>query len=104
MAAALAGEPAGAELITAAAGHLVASVSRIRPAGATSPLVLGGGLLTGDTPLAAAVRVEAARRWPDAPLRSAGDGAAAAAWLAARDLPEVDDPVALHTRLVPTAT
>lgn len=104
VAAALAGEPAGAELITAAAGHLVASVSRIRPAGATSPLVLGGGLLTGDTPLAAAVRVEAARRWPDAPLRSAGDGAAAAAWLAARDLPEVDDPVALHTRLVPTAT
>ncbi|MEV4200047.1 BadF/BadG/BcrA/BcrD ATPase family protein [Micromonospora globbae] len=104
VAAAVAGEPAGAELITAAAGHLVTSVSRIRPAGATSPLVLGGGLLTGDTPLAAAVRVEAARRWPDAPLRSAGDGAAAAAWLAARDLPEVDDPVALHTRLVPTAT
>ncbi|RQW91999.1 ATPase, partial [Micromonospora globispora] len=35
------------------------------------------------------------------PLRTAGDGAAAAAWLAARDLPEVTDPVALHALLVP---
>ena len=71
------------------------------PAGATDPVVLGGGLLTGDTPLAAAVRAELARRWPAAPLRTAGDGAAAAAWLAARDLPEVTDPAALHARLVP---
>ncbi|MEV1333840.1 BadF/BadG/BcrA/BcrD ATPase family protein [Micromonospora costi] len=101
--AAAAGEPVASALIAEAAGHLTESVSRIRPAGATGPLVLGGGLLTGDTPLAAAVRAEAARRWPDAPLRSAGDGAAAAAWLAARDLPEVDDPAALHTRLVPTS-
>ncbi|MFC0504763.1 N-acetylglucosamine kinase [Micromonospora costi] len=99
--AAVAGEPAASALIAEAAGHLTESVSRIRPAGATGPLVLGGGLLTGDTPLAAAVRAEASRRWPDAPLRSAGDGAAAAAWLAARELPEVDDPTALHTRLVP---
>ncbi|MFI6262881.1 N-acetylglucosamine kinase [Micromonospora sp. NPDC051006] len=104
VAAAVTGEPVAAGLITEAAGHLAESVSRIRPAGATTPIVLGGGLLTGDTPLAAAVRAEASHRWPEAPLCSAGDGAAAAAWLAALDLPEVDDPAALHTLLVPTPT
>ncbi|PWU48527.1 ATPase, partial [Micromonospora sp. S4605] len=102
VAAAIAGEPTGRALIAEAAGHLAESVTRIRPAGTLTPIVLGGGLLTGDTPLAAAVRDEAARRWPDAPLHSAGDGAAAAAWLAARDLPEVDDPTTLHALLVPT--
>ncbi|MEU4678322.1 BadF/BadG/BcrA/BcrD ATPase family protein [Micromonospora sp. NPDC023737] len=100
VAAAVAGEPAATGLIVDAATHLIDSVSRIRAADAGSPLVLGGGLLTGDTPLAAAVRAEAARRWPQAPLRTAGDGAAAAAWLAARDLPEVIDPAALHALLV----
>ncbi|MFG2100871.1 N-acetylglucosamine kinase [Micromonospora echinaurantiaca] len=104
VAAAIAGEPTGRALIAEAAGHLAESVTRIRPAGTLTPIVLGGGLLTGDTPLAAAVRDEAARRWPDAPLHSAGDGAAAAAWLAARDLPEVDDPTTLHALLVPTPT
>ncbi|SCG68902.1 N-acetylglucosamine kinase [Micromonospora humi] len=101
VAAARAGEPTGAALIAEAAALLAESVSRIRPAGAADPVVLGGGLLTGATPLAAAVRAELARRWPAAPLHGAGDGAAAAAWLAARDLPEVTDPTALHARLVP---
>ncbi|MEU8410918.1 BadF/BadG/BcrA/BcrD ATPase family protein [Micromonospora sp. NPDC048842] len=96
------GDPVATALITTAAGHLTESVSRIRPAGAVTPIVLGGGLLTADTPLAAAVRAEIARHWPDAPLRTAGDGAAAAAWLAARGLPEVTDPAALHARLFPT--
>ncbi|WP_262286019.1 N-acetylglucosamine kinase [Micromonospora sp. MA102] len=95
------GEPTGLALVTEAAALLAESVSRIRPPGATDPVVLGGGLLTGDTALAAAVRAELARGWPDAPLRSAGDGAAAAAWLAARDLPEVTDPATLHALLVP---
>ncbi|MEU7794788.1 BadF/BadG/BcrA/BcrD ATPase family protein [Micromonospora tulbaghiae] len=98
------GEPTAVALITEAAALLAESVSRIRPSGATDPVVLGGGLLTGDTPLAGAVRAELAGRWPGAPLHSAGDGAAAAAWLAARDLPEVTDPAALHTRLVPSPT
>ncbi|GAA2712199.1 hypothetical protein GCM10010429_29620 [Micromonospora olivasterospora] len=66
-------------------------------------MVVGGGLLTADTPLATAVCAELARRWPGAPLSTAGDGAAAAAWLAARDLPEVTDPAALHALLVPPA-
>ncbi|MEU1844615.1 N-acetylglucosamine kinase [Micromonospora sediminicola] len=98
------GEPTAAALIGEAAALLAESVSRIRPAVATDPVVLGGGLLTGDTPLAAAVRYELTVRWPDAPLHSAEDGAAAAAWLAARDLPEVTDPAALHARLVPQPT
>ncbi|MFI5836813.1 N-acetylglucosamine kinase [Micromonospora sp. NPDC051300] len=101
VAAARAGEPTGTALVADAAALLAESVSRIRHAGAADPVVLGGGLLTGDTPLADAVRAELARRWPDAPLHSAGDGAAAAAWLAAHDLPEVTDPTALHARLVP---
>jgi N-acetylglucosamine kinase-like BadF-type ATPase len=95
------GEPVAAGLVAEAAAHLAESVTRVRPACAADPLVLGGGLLTGGTPLAAAVGAELARRWPDAPLRPAGDGAAAAAWLAARDLPEVADPAALHALLVP---
>ncbi|NBE84840.1 N-acetylglucosamine kinase [Micromonospora rubida] len=101
VAAALAGDPVATGLLDEAAGQLAASAERIRPPGAVDPVVLGGGLLTGNTPLAAAVRAELGRRWPDAPLRTAGDGAAAAAWLAARDLPEVTDPAALHPLLVP---
>ncbi|MEH1058460.1 BadF/BadG/BcrA/BcrD ATPase family protein [Micromonospora sp. CPCC 206171] len=101
VAAAVEGEPAAVALIERAAAHLVESAGRIRPDGAVTPIVLGGGLLTEDTPLAAAVRAEAHRHWPDAPVRPAGDGAAGAAWLAARELPEVTDPVALHALLVP---
>ncbi|MGC4806034.1 N-acetylglucosamine kinase [Micromonospora sp. DT233] len=97
-------EPVAAALIAEAAVLLADGAARIRPAGDGDPVVLGGGLLTGGTPLAAAVRAELARRWPDAPLRTAGDGAAAAAWLAARDLPEVTDPAALHALLVPPPT
>ncbi|MEH1170063.1 BadF/BadG/BcrA/BcrD ATPase family protein [Micromonospora sp. CPCC 205539] len=96
------GEPVATALIAEAAAHLTESVSRIRPADAVTPVVLGGGLLTGDTPLATAVRAEVSRNWPQAPLRIAGDGAVAAAWLAARELPEVTDPAALHARLFPT--
>ncbi|SCG64972.1 BadF/BadG/BcrA/BcrD ATPase family protein [Micromonospora inositola] len=101
VAAAAEAEPTGLDLVAEAAALLAESVTRIRPAGATDPVVLGGGLLTGDTPLAEAARAELSRRWPGAPLCTAGDGAAAAAWLAARDLPEVADPAALHALLVP---
>ncbi|MEU5724895.1 BadF/BadG/BcrA/BcrD ATPase family protein [Micromonospora sp. NPDC047738] len=102
--AARAGEPTAQALIGEAAVLLAENAARIRPPGAADPVVLGGGLLTGDTPLGAAVRAELARRWPDAPLHTAGDGAAAAAWLAARELPEVTDPAALHALLVSTTT
>ncbi|MFC8297279.1 N-acetylglucosamine kinase [Micromonospora orduensis] len=97
------GEPVATALIAEAAEHLASSVSRIRAAGADTPVVLGGGLLTADTPLATAVRAEIGWHWPHAPLRTAGDGAAAAAWLAARGLPELTHPAALHASLFPTA-
>ncbi|WBB80223.1 ATPase [Micromonospora sp. WMMD882] len=96
-------EPTAVALIAQAAAHLADSAGRIRPPEAADPVVLGGGLLTGDTPLAAALRAELRRRWPDASVRRAGDGAAAAAWLAARDLPGTTDPAALHDRLLTAA-
>jgi len=95
-----AGDESARAIVGEAARQLAGSVGRIRPVGATSPIVLGGGLLIGRTPLADAVRPALQARWPEAPLVSAGDGATAAAWLAARTLPEVDDPADLHRRLV----
>ncbi|MEO3923123.1 BadF/BadG/BcrA/BcrD ATPase family protein [Micromonosporaceae bacterium B7E4] len=94
------GDPAAAAILAEAARLLVANVDRIRPADARTPIVLGGGLLTGDTPLTDAVRPALAARWPHAPLHTAGDGALGAAWLAARSLPELTDPAELHRRLL----
>ena len=91
-------DPVARDLVTAAAERLVATADLVHTPG--TPIVLGGGMLTADTPLATAVRARLERRWPvPAPL-VAGDGATAAAWLAARDLPDVDDPAALHTALL----
>ncbi|MBX6356043.1 MAG: ATPase, partial [Micromonosporaceae bacterium] len=70
-----------------------------RPVGADPPVVLAGGLRTGGTALASELRARLAELWPEAPTATAGDGAAAAAWLAARPLPGVDA-AALHARLV----
>ena len=91
-------DPVAHDLVTAAADHLVATADLVHTAG--TPIVLAGGLLTADTPLAAAVRARIAQRWPAPAPLMAGDGAAAAAWLAARDLPDVVDPAALHTALL----
>ncbi|MFK3985681.1 BadF/BadG/BcrA/BcrD ATPase family protein [Micromonospora sp. NPDC050397] len=139
------GDPAARALVDSAAEQLVASVTRVRPAGDSTPIVLGGGLLSaptptappgppppgaapigaassgvaspdaaspdaaspdaasigaapigGEGPLTRAVATSLARQWPQAPLLIAGDGAVGAAWLAARTLPEVTDPVELH--------
>lgn len=95
-----AGDAAAREIVDEAARLLCASMARIRPAGAVTPVVLGGGLLTTDTPLAGALRREIERRWPAAPRRFALDAAAGAAWLAARRLPEVTDPLTLHGQLL----
>jgi N-acetylglucosamine kinase-like BadF-type ATPase len=94
------GDPAASGTVATAARHLTDSVGRIRAPGATTPVVLGGGLLAGGTPVTDAVRAELARRWPQAALLTAGDGAAGAAWLAARPLPGVGDPARLHRRLL----
>lgn len=75
------------EIVAAAAAHLITTLGVVRDPGDASPLVLGGGLLTGG-PLAAAVQDLAAGMWPQAPITHAGDGAAAAARLAIRDIHE----------------
>ena len=62
-----------------------------------SPVVLAGGLLAPDNRIGQAIRAELeARSWPEP--RTAGSGAAAAAWLAA--LPLAQDPAALHKTLL----
>lgn len=91
-------DPVARDLVSTAAGHLVATVALVHEPG--SPIVLAGGMLTADTPLAAAVRDRIDARWPTPAPLTAGDGAAAAAWLAARDLPEVEDRAGLHATLV----
>jgi glucosamine kinase len=98
-----AGDPAAVEVVRRAAEHLTETVRTVRAPGARTPIVLAGGLLTGATALADEVRARLAARWPDAPIARSGDGAAAAAWLAARTLPGVDT-TALHTRLVAPST
>jgi N-acetylglucosamine kinase-like BadF-type ATPase len=95
------GDPTATALLAESARLLTESVARIRDPGDTSPIVLAGGLLTGDTPLAPAVERELATRWPAAPRPRASDGAAAAAWLAARPLLDPVEAAALHTRLFP---
>jgi N-acetylglucosamine kinase-like BadF-type ATPase len=94
-----AGDPAAVEVVRRAAGHLTSTVRTVRPAGARTPIVLAGGLLTGGTVLAAEVRASLLELWPGAAISTAGDGAAGAAWLAARTLPGAD-PGTLHARLM----
>jgi glucosamine kinase len=79
-------DPEADRILDDAAGHLLAAASVVRSPGDATPIVLAGSLLTGDTPLAALVRGGLAERWPDAVVGVALDGAAGAAWLAARSL------------------
>lgn len=95
-------DPAAQELVWTAADRLSGTTALVRAANETTPVVLAGGLLTGATPLAAAVHERITARWPAAPVRRAGDGAAAAAWLAARTLSGVDG-AALHARFLAPA-
>lgn len=99
-----AGDPAAVDIVRRAATHLVATTAVVRDASGdgASAIVLGGSLLTSQTPLSAAVRARLTERWPDATVTSARDGSAGAAWLAARSLPGMDDATAtrLHHQLV----
>ncbi|RIQ20760.1 N-acetylglucosamine kinase, partial [Jiangella rhizosphaerae] len=79
-------DPAADRILADAAGHLLTAAGVVRAAGDATPIVLAGSLLTGDTPLARLVRRGLAERWPDAVVGAALDGAAGAAWLAARSL------------------
>ncbi|WP_238992294.1 N-acetylglucosamine kinase [Jiangella ureilytica] len=89
-------------ILAAAADHLLAAASVVREADDVTPIVLAGSLLTGDTPLASLVRAGVATSWPSAPVGVASDGAAGAAWLAARSLLAGDDAAdRLHAALFP---
>ena len=79
-------DAAARDLVREAASHLVRTVGVIRPSADATPIVIGGGLLTSDTPLAGTVMSALGRHWPAAPISKAGDAATAAAWLAARHL------------------
>jgi N-acetylglucosamine kinase-like BadF-type ATPase len=80
-----AGDRAASAIVARAADALADTLDVIRPAGADTPIVLGGGLLVDDaSPVAAALRERLAARWPAATPLAARDGAAGAARLAAR--------------------
>jgi glucosamine kinase len=113
-AAARSGAPAATRIITAAVDHLIATLDSLtaRPDGGIAPqpatagpedlvepgpVVLAGGLLAGDTPVRDGVLAVLAER--QTPTGTARDPAAAAAWLAARDLSR-RPPASLHAALL----
>lgn len=81
-------------LLDEAAKLLSSTIASVRETRADTPIVLGGSLLTGGTRVGAGVRERLAELFPTAPVHTARDGAAGAAWLAA--MPYVDDPAGVH--------
>jgi N-acetylglucosamine kinase-like BadF-type ATPase len=92
-AAAAAGDPLAVRLTDAAAARLVTTLAELGPP--AGPLVLAGGLLTGDTPVRAAVLAAVAT-----PATTARDPATGAAWLALRTITEPREAVRLHARML----
>jgi glucosamine kinase len=76
------GDGEAGQILLAAADELVATLARLRPATAASPIVLSGSCITGSSLLRAGLTERLARIWA-APVGHVGDGAAGAAWLAA---------------------
>ncbi|NUR92387.1 MAG: hypothetical protein HOY71_50655 [Nonomuraea sp.] len=81
--AATAGDPVALRIVAEAADHLVSTLRRVHTSG---PVVFTGSVLTSAGPVREAVR----DRLADLEVRTAGDAAGAAAWLAAR--PYLDAP------------
>ncbi|MFI6601295.1 N-acetylglucosamine kinase [Nonomuraea sp. NPDC050536] len=82
-----AGDPATATIVAEAADHLAATLRRVHAGG---PVVLAGSVLTSEGPVRHAVQDLLAGY----EVRTAGDAAGAAAWLAAREL--LDEPERAH--------
>ncbi|MEU8819067.1 BadF/BadG/BcrA/BcrD ATPase family protein [Actinoplanes sp. NPDC048796] len=96
-AAARTGDPHAKAIVDDAVTHLVATLDNLA---ADGPVVLGGGLLTGDTPVRDGVlKVLQSRGLTP---RTAHDPATGAAWLAARPLSPLT-PAALHKALLGSA-
>lgn len=103
-AAAESGDPVALDIADRAAAELLRTAAAVQNS-ATAPIVLAGSLATGDNAVSRSLRRALVRRFPAAPVRSAYDGAAGAAWLAARRL--IDDESRLrelHALLVPQGT
>ncbi|SNY38788.1 N-acetylglucosamine kinase [Paractinoplanes atraurantiacus] len=92
--AARSGDPHATAIVDEAVAHLVATLDDL---GADGPVVLGGGLLAGDTPVRDGV-LKVLRTRGLHP-RTGRDPAAGAAWLAARPLSPLT-PAALHEALL----
>jgi N-acetylglucosamine kinase-like BadF-type ATPase len=76
-----AGEPAAREIVVRAAGLLVANALAAREPGESTPVVLVGSVLTGDSPIGPLVRAGLT----DLEVLTSSDGVLGAAWLAALD-------------------
>ncbi|MDP9860964.1 MULTISPECIES: N-acetylglucosamine kinase [Streptosporangium] len=92
-----AGDPAALQIVATAAGLLRATVAEVREAGEDTPVVLAGSVLTTGGPVCSAVR-----EGLGASTVLAGDGAAGAAWLAAKRAFGLDGEAAgrLHRRIL----
>lgn len=100
-AAAVGKDPTACDIVDRAVAHLCDTVSAVRAAQSDTPVVLAGSLAAQDTPVSRGLRTDLARRHPAAPVLTAHDGAAGAAWIAGREL--VADEAAvrrLHQALV----
>lgn len=89
------GDPAAERIVAEAAEVLVDSLAGVAPAPG-EPVVLGGSVLVSRSPVFRAVAAAIGRRWPDSPVGLAADGAAGAAWLAARRLVGAERAAAGH--------
>ena len=79
-------DPVAERIVADAVTHLSASVDAVRGPSETDPIVIAGSLATTDPTVSGALRQRLRAACPDADVRTGTDGAAGAAWLAARDL------------------
>ncbi|CAL99843.1 N-acetylglucosamine kinase-like BadF-type ATPase [Saccharopolyspora erythraea NRRL 2338] len=93
------GDEAATAIVRSAARLLADTASITRPPGDTSPVVLAGGLVGAGNPVGDALRAELAERFGAEP-RTAGPGAAGAAWLAAVGLAAPADLPTLHKQFL----
>ncbi|MFL6112596.1 MAG: N-acetylglucosamine kinase, partial [Catenulispora sp.] len=97
-AACAAADPVAEAIVERAVAHLSTTLSAVREARSTKPIVLAGSILTNPTPVAERVRAVLRERWPEAAVSLGLDGAAAAVRLALDRLKAPPD-VAVRERL-----
>ncbi|MEO7059678.1 MAG: BadF/BadG/BcrA/BcrD ATPase family protein [Lapillicoccus sp.] len=93
-----AGDPDARRILEGAAALLERSTASVRPEGATTPVVLGGGMFASAL-LRMALTDRLQTRWPDAQVVQATNAVGGAAWLAALVV-DPSSPPSLHAALV----